>query len=401
MELAAASATSQLFQVFIAGIGTSLTPCVYPLIPITLSIFGAAGETSRLKSFGLSATYVLGIALTYTILGLFSALSGSVFGSLLGNPWVVTILGALLLTLTCSTLDLFGPSFLGGLQNKASSIGGKGFRGAFLMGTVSALVAAPCVGPVLILILGIAATSGQALWGAILLFVYALGFGVLFMLLGAFPGLLKRLPRSGNWLLVVKFIIALALLLAFLFVTQRYTFALLPEALRSGTLAFCTLSIIGLAILLTIRMTGMRRLQIVAATCFALAIFPWLSLSNSSSSRDEHWLSGVDATLAEAKARGTIAMVDFYADWCAACKELDAITFPDPSVRQELANLALGRVDFTEPDDTLSERYSIVGLPCILFLRADGSEIEGSRITGFLTPSDFIAHLKTKLPATQ
>lgn len=398
MELSAAPAFSQLAQVFIAGLGTSLTPCVYPLIPITLSVFGATHEESRLRSLTLSVVYVLGIALTYTVLGLISALSGSVFGSLLGNPWVIGVIGALMLALTCSTLDLFGPGFLGGIQSRASQIGGKGFRGAFLMGTASAIVAAPCVGPVLVIILGIAATSGQALWGGVLLFVYALGFGTLFILLGAFPSLLKRLPRSGNWLLVIKFVIALALLLAFLFITQRYTVALLPTVLQVGWTPLVAFALAGLAFLAMLRISGKKSLQLPAALCFALAIFPQLVPPASTTQHGKLiWHNSLEAALSEASKNGGIAMIDFFAEWCVACKELDSITFSDSAVQAELSKLSLGRVDFTEPDETLSERYSIAGLPCILFLRADGSEIPDSRITGFLPPPEFIAHLKSKI----
>ena len=180
-ELGALIQAAGLLQALVlavfGGLLTCLTPCVYPLIPITLSIFGACGAKSSRQAFLLSLAYVLGIAITYSILGLLAAASGSVFGSLLGNPWVIGAICGCLIFLSIYNLDLLTFSLGQGLSRFANSLGGKGYRGAFVMGMASGIVAAPCVGPVLLSILVIAAASGSAWKGGLLLFFYALGFG--------------------------------------------------------------------------------------------------------------------------------------------------------------------------------------------------------------------------------
>jgi len=394
------SAIAQLLSVFGAGIGTSLTPCVYPLIPITLALFGATAETGRLRSFLLSLTYVLGIAATYTALGIFSAKTGAVFGSLLGHPVIVAFVVGFLVLLTLYSLDVIAFGGVSRIQRFASTIGGKGYRGAFLMGTVSGLVAAPCAGPWLVVVLGVAAASKSTAWGAILLFTYALGMGLLFIALGTFPSLLKRIPRSGNWLMVVKFLMAVALLcVALVLVAPFLTPGLRGEYLT--THRYITL-ISGL-LALAIGWIGFRR-KSGLGTFFAALLLAWTingavlhsgSGATTRDSTDTHWFTSLEATLEAARSEKKIAVVDLFAEWCGACKELDKVTFPDAAVKAELRYFTAGRVDFTidsPANGALAERYGVVGLPCILFLDGTGTEIPNSRITGFMTPQEFIAH---------
>lgn len=388
---------SQIFQAYLAGVGTSFTPCVYPLIPITLSVIGSRSRTSRLESFSIAASYVFGICCTYTILGLLSAFSGAVFGSALGNPWIVLAVSLLLLLLACSSLDLFTSQALTKIQTIASKFGGSGLRGAFVMGAASGIVAAPCVGPVLVLILGIAASQGNAFWGGALLFSYSLGFGSLFLLLGAFPSLLQRLPRSGNWLFLVKFIIAAALLLALLFIAQRYTLDLILP-LASDVRLISVIAIVCMCLLLYLaRSAGLKFLRLPAALCLALAISPFTLVESVHPGTELEWHSTIEAAQQaeqpEASSTQVHTIVDFAADWCAACKELEAKTFSDPNISKRLKRARLARIDFTEPDETLAESYNIQGLPAVLFLDAQGVEIAGSRVSGFMSPEEFGEHL--------
>lgn len=396
----AESAISQLLSVFGAGIGTSLTPCVYPLIPITLALFGATAEAGRLRSFLLSVTYVLGIAATYTALGIFSAKTGAIFGSLLGHPVIVIALVVFLLLLTLYSLDLVSIGGVAQLQRVASAIGGKGYRGAFLMGSVSGLVAAPCAGPWLVVVLGIAAASKSTVWGAVLLFTYALGMGLLFIALGTFPALIGRIPRSGNWLLGVKLVMASALLCVALVLVGPF----LSAELRGEFLANIPLvaGVLG-ALALGLGWFGFQRksgaLRFGAALLLAWtvngAILHPSSEAGGGNSAAIRWLPSLEAALETARTEKKIALVDLFAEWCGACKELETVTFPATAVQSELRHFVIARVDFTldsPANGALAERYKVVGLPCILFLDENGDEIPNSRITGFLSPAEFAAH---------
>lgn len=193
-----------LFVVFLAGVLSSLTPCVYPLIPITVGIFGARQADTRTRAFGLSLVYVLGIAVTYSILGVAAASLGTVFGGAMQNPWVLSGIAVLFVALGLSSLGVFDFRLPGALHTKLSQAGGVGAVGAFLMGLVAGIIAAPCVGPIVAGILLYVAQQQDIFLGWLLLMVFAVGMGQLFLVLGTFSSLLNRLPKSGAWMEAVK-----------------------------------------------------------------------------------------------------------------------------------------------------------------------------------------------------
>ncbi|MBW2225253.1 MAG: sulfite exporter TauE/SafE family protein [Deltaproteobacteria bacterium] len=182
--------------IFVAGLATSLTPCVYPMIAITVSVFGARKAESRARAALLSTSFVLGIAALFTPLGVVSALTGSAFGSALASPWVVGTLSALFAAMAFSMFGLFDLALPFALQNRLAQAGGFGLRGAFILGFVNGLIAAPCTGPVLAVLLTWVATTGNVAFGALALFIYAIGIGVLFWFVGTFA---VTLPKSGRW----------------------------------------------------------------------------------------------------------------------------------------------------------------------------------------------------------
>lgn len=195
---------SALLLVFIAGFLSSLTPCVYPLIPITISVFGASGAKSRGHGLMLSVVYVLGIAVTYSLLGVMAASFGSVFGGAMQHPAVILGLVALFVVLGLSSAGLFDLRLPGDLQTRLSGVGGAGLLGSFLMGLVAGIIAAPCVGPIVAGVLLYVASKQDVWLGGGMLFVFALGLGVIFMVLGTFSSLIQRLPRAGGWMESVK-----------------------------------------------------------------------------------------------------------------------------------------------------------------------------------------------------
>src|ERR1043166_4089034 len=184
------------------GFQTSLTPCVYPMIPITLGIFGARGKgVSRGRALALATAYVVGMGLTYSALGVTIALIGGQFGTILANPFVVVPIVLLFAALAASMFGAFELNLPSSWQARLNQVGGRGFRGAFAMGMVGGLIAAPCTGPFLLGLLTFVATTRSVLGGGSLLFVYAIGMGVLFWVLAAFA---MSLPRSGRWMEWVK-----------------------------------------------------------------------------------------------------------------------------------------------------------------------------------------------------
>jgi thiol:disulfide interchange protein DsbD len=400
---------------FAAGILTSLTPCVYPLIPITVSVFGARQSQNRTRSVMLSATYVGGLAATYSALGVAAALSGRAFGAVLSSPWVVGVLAIFLLALAASMFGAFEIALPSGLQARLSTVKGAGFPSAFGMGLVAGLVAAPCTGPVLAGVLAFVATQRNAMMGFWLLFTYALGMGVLFFILGATS---LRLPRSGAWMETVKSVLGVALLAAAL----ALVLPLLPRAgdlplhekpvaLISGLLAFA-----GVAIgALSLSFHSERREQATKAVALVLLFlgiglrFGWLGMPKSDGMKPIEWLRDEPAAVKASLTSGKPLLIDFGAEWCAACKELDLHTWPDPAVAREVREHFVPlKVDATKGDevsDALMTKYSVSGLPAVLMVacrdplpKDKGCNVpaEGNpgRVSGFLEPPQMLEKLR-------
>lgn len=198
-----AGSMSAIFVAFAAGVLTSFTPCVYPMIPVTVTYIGGAANGNRRRAVALSTTYVLGLALMYAGLGVAAALAGKIFGEFTRSPWVFGAVGLVIAGLGLGMLDAFTiPALMTGLQGQGKRQGG--FLGAALMGVAAGFVAAPCTAPVLGLLLAYVGQTRDAAWGGLLLFVFALGLGLLLMLLGIFSGLLTSLPKAGAWMDRIK-----------------------------------------------------------------------------------------------------------------------------------------------------------------------------------------------------
>lgn len=204
-----ASVVMSFCAAFLGGVLTSFTPCVYPMIPITAGYVGGGNLCgSKLRGFFLSVSYVVGVAVTYASLGVFAALTGSLFGGVSSNPWVTFAVANIMILFGLSMLDVFELPMIG--KNVCVEQGGYG--GAFLMGLVSGLIAAPCTAPVLGVLLTYVATSQKIVFGGSLLFVFALGMGVLLVLVGTFSGIAASLPKSGMWMVKIKKIMGLCMI---------------------------------------------------------------------------------------------------------------------------------------------------------------------------------------------
>ena len=388
--------------VFVGGILTSLTPCVYPLIPITVSIFGANESAGFLKSLLLSVVYVLGIVVTYSILGVAVASTGAVFGQVMANPWVVGLISLILVALGMSMLGVFEIRVPYALQNRLNTVGGAGYAGALAMGTVAGVIAAPCTGPALAVVLTYIATTGSLFLGFWLMFIYALGMGLLFIGIGTFSGLLSALPRSGGWMYVLENIFGIAIITLALYFLKDVV-GPFQAFLRNAPEFFAIaggLIIVGLWLSkLNERFKGIsRRMQFRKACGVLLTVFGAYMVVGGlqqPAGPELEWVDNETAGLEIAKRENKLLMLDFYASWCAACNELDHKTYADPGVAAKLDNYVNVKLDFTRNSETtkaLTEKYQIPGLPVVIFMDAEGTILK--RLTGFVGPEEMLTILE-------
>lgn len=383
---------------FGAGFLTSLTPCVYPMIPIVVGVFGARDETvSRAKAFMLATMYVLGMGVMYAGLGVVFALLGKQFGTILADPWVVIPLCVFYGALAASMFGAFELNLPASWQARLNQVGGKGYAGAFGMGLVGGLTAAPCTGPILAGILTWVAQSKNVLAGSTLLFTYAIGMGVLFWLIAAFA---VSLPKSGRWMEAVKSLGGIALLAVAIYFLRPLIPALesFGSASTSFLLGSIALVIVGIAIggihlsfhegwPIRIR-KGLGVLLILAGVTGAIS---WLLTP----SRHLPWQYEETSAFELAKAEGKGVMIDFAADWCAPCKELE-LTFAEDGVYEGIvAGFVPLKFDVskgTDEDEALQARYGALTLPAVIFLDAHGNEL--SRVDKYLPKGPFLDKLE-------
>lgn len=405
--------------VFIAGLLTSFTPCIFPMIPITLSILGQhAHMRSKRHNIALAHVYVLGIALTYSTLGVAAAASGALFGSFMSHPAVLTVITLVFIAMALSMFGLYelqAPAVI--RQRLGGDLKVHGYPGVFLYGVIAGVVASPCVGPVLVGVLTYIART-QNLWlGFWLMFVFALGMGQLFILIGVFSSFTKHLPRSGPWMDGVKNFFGLCMVGAAFY----YLSLLLPSRWWDGALG---LALIVLAIWFRIQLKALpetaktrRRFfhqlwkslcqstLVVGMALLALAVFNLSTqnvLGRFTSAPQAHTLEPLEKaetnftpvpagefeqSLEAALKTGRPIVIDFGAEWCAACMELEHKTFTHEEFKKlapQFSLLKFNATDETPELEALKVKYNIVGLPTVLFYDRHG------KLRTDLTVNEFI-----------
>lgn len=402
--------------IFLGGLMTSLTPCVYPLIPITVGVFGAR-QAGRGKALALTLAYINGLGIVFAILGVVAAFSGQAFGSALGNPWVVAGLAVFLIALAASMFGAYEIALPSSLATRLNSVGGSGLLGAFLMGSVSGFLAAPCTGPTLFGVLTWVAQTQNPVLGGSLLYVYALGIGVPFFLIGVFT---VRLPKGGQWMEWVKSFFGIALL-ALAVGYLRDAFPAVKQALETLTRGQARWLLISAAAVLVFGGTLLGAIhrsfkegraafafKAVGVVALVLAVPVRMAALHSAGfwtyEFQAHTDSAqLDAALAKARSEGKPVMIDFFAEWCAACKELDRDTYPKAEVLAESARFVTIKIDGTIEDDAAEElykRFGVKGLPTVLFINSCGEVLEDPRIVGFLPAEKFVRE-QEKVPSRQ
>ncbi len=391
------------------GVGLAFTPCVLPMYPILTSIVLGGGKLSQKRALGLSVIYVQGMALTYTLLGLVVASAGLQFQAAMQHPYVLIGLSILFVALALSMFGVYSlqlPSsvqtWLNNLSNKQK---GGSNAGVFAMGAISGLVCSPCTTAPLSGALLYVAQSGDLVTGGVALYALAMGMGIPLILAAVFGN--KLLPTAGAWMNTVKTLFGFILLAAPIFLLER----ILPELW--STILWSALGIIAFSWLYHIK----NRLEFGGWKQSVVGIIAVLGLFASAQPALNYWFGGgshstpattikfqrittvtdLEQQLELAKQAGKPVMLDFYADWCVACKEFEKYTFHDPSVEKKLQNFVLLQADVTRnqvQDIELLQSLKVLGLPTIEFWDAQGNHIPAARLTGFMAAEPFENHIE-------
>lgn len=403
------------------GLLLALTPCVFPMIPIISSVIMAQGKGMGAKrAFFLSLVYVLSMAVAYTIAGVLAGLFGANLQAAFQTPWIVTAFALVFVLLSLSMFDVYELQIPHFIQSRLTKIGGKrgGVIGIAIMGFLSALIVGPCVAAPLAGALIYIGQTGDALLGGVALFALSIGMGVPLLIVGTTSG--KFMPKPGMWMDVIKAIFGVMLLGIAIWMMGRVLDENTTLLLWGGLAIFVAVNIGALeplgkhpawssrsnvkALGFMILLYGISLLVggMVGAKSLLHPLDPFLSTKlEASTAVNTHKkfekitsIEELDAILSENK--GSRVMVDFYADWCTSCKELEEKTFRDETVKTAMDDYVLVQVDVTENDDAanaITKKYNIFGPPAILFFDEKGIQNESATIIGFKEPKEFLDHL--------
>jgi thiol:disulfide interchange protein DsbD len=370
-----------------------------------VSVIGANADQGRAKAFLLSCVYVGGIATTYTVMGLAASQTGDMFGAALQNPFVLVGVALMMLALAAAMLGFYEFALPAGLTTKASMIGGGGgFGAAFVVGTVAGIVAAPCTGPVVAyLLIEIVNNEWSTLSGALVMLSYSLGLGMLFLVIGTFAGVLASMPRSGTWMVTVKKVFGVVLLGATAYYLGQALDVL--DAQQDGGLSWTDSAKDGLwaAVLLAaawLTIGGKKTPVRIGLAVAVLGIGGWQLFAPQAHLEGVVWDSDLEASLTASAGSGKPVIIDFTADWCAACKELEHFTYTDPAVIQCSADFEPVMLDMTATNDAnaaLQKRYAVKGLPAVFFICPGGEVLNDLTLQGFEPADRFLLKMNAAL----
>lgn len=405
---------------FVAGLLLAFTPCVLPMVPILSGIIaGGGGNVSAGRGFALSLSYVLGMSVTYTAAGVAGAAMGKEVQALFQTWWVLALFAAIFVAMALSMLGLFTVQMPAAVQSRLAALSNRqsagNFGGVAVMGALSALIVTTCVGPALVAALLVISQTGQLVRGGAALFAMSLGMGTPLLIVGASAG--KLLPKAGAWMELVKklfgvMMLAVAAWMLARIVPDRVALVLwaVPALLLAWLLWTGTRSVPGakwglraagmLAALYGVALTagsalgGTDPLAPIPALAAKTHELPFRRISS---------VADLDREVAAAHASGRSVLVDFSADWCTSCKEMERYTFTDPTVQAALAGTVLLRADVTRndaDDQALLKRFGIFGPPTIAFYGVDGQERARYRVVGYMKADAFAARTRAALNAS-
>jgi thiol:disulfide interchange protein DsbD len=403
---------------YLAGVLLAFTPCVLPMVPILSGIIAGGGrEVTTGRGFALSLAYVLGMALTYTAAGVAGAAMGKEVQAVFQQWWVLALFAAVFVAMALSMFGLFTVQMPASIQSRLADLSNRQSAGTFggvaIMGALSALIVTTCVGPALVAALLVISQTRQMVRGGAALFAMSIGMGTPLLIVGASAG--KLLPKAGPWMDLVKKVFGVMMLAVAVWMLAR----ILPERV---TLALWAIPALMLGWLLiwqgragtpwAVRAAG------IAAALYGVLLTAGASLGGNDplapipafaahthplTFRSIRSVADLDREVAEARAHGRSVLVDFSAEWCTSCKEMERYTFTDPRVQQALSGTVLLRADVTDnnaDDQALLRRFGIFGPPTIAFYGSDGQERAQYRVVGYMKAAAFAERTRSALNAT-
>jgi thiol:disulfide interchange protein DsbD len=405
---------------YLGGLVLSCTPCVLPMVPILSGIIVGSGRPiSSQRSFALSVSYVLGMALTYAVAGVASAAAGKEVQAMFQQWWVIALFAAIFLVLALSMFGLFTLQMPATVQSRLAELSNRQSAGTFggvaLMGALSALIVTTCVAPVLVGALLVISQTGAVARGGAALFAAGIGMGTPLLIVGASAG--KLLPKPGPWMDLVKKLFGVLMLGVSVWMLAR----IVPERM---VLALWSVPALILAWLLW---SGMRERSVlvwglrvagIAAGLYGVALAAGFALGGTDplapipgfakpvsalTFRPIRSVADLDREVTQARAGGRSVLVDFSADWCTSCKEMERYTFTDPTVQAALSNTVLLRANVTQndaDDQALLRHFGIFGPPTIAFYGTDGRERAAYRVVGYMSAQAFAARTRAALHAS-
>ena len=387
--------------VFISGFLTSLTPCVYPVIPIVMGYIGSRAGKKKIKGFYLSLFFVLGLSIVYAILGVIAATTGSLMGISFQNPVVVLIISFIFIVMGLSLAGFFEIPVPSSISSKIQKGHKSEILGSIIIGGVSGIIAAPCVGPVLIALLSWISQTKNVFLGFWLTFTFSLGMSVIFVLAGTFSGVISSMPKAGKWMDYMKYLFSILLIgggIYFLSLISSKWVTLLMWGIFLISVSIFTGLFKGIdkydykekfykVIVVIIFLCGVFLFfKSIEIKYFPYSVGPVENYENNLA-----WIGDLEQGKLKAEKENKILIVDAYAEWCVACKELDKYTFSEKDVSKVLKDYVIVKLDFTEKSEKnreLRKRLNIIGMPTVLFLNAQGMEIK--RFSGFKNKDEFL-----------
>jgi thioredoxin:protein disulfide reductase len=374
----------RLLFVFLLGILMSLTPCIYPMIPITAGVLQSQGTNSFFSNLLLSLSYTCGMATTFAMFGLTAAFTGHLFGQILTNPFFIIFLVLILAYLGFSMLGLYDMYIPKLMQTDNNSVEKKGsLLSIFIFGAVTGSVASPCISPGLALLLTIVATLGNKLLGFIMLFVFGIGLSLPLLIIGTFSSSINTLPQSGMWMIEIKKLFGFMLFgMCFYFLSNIVPYHILIWIISISIFATGIYYIKSISPYDSKLWKNIKNL--IGFTCIALSILLFFKSINETFFKkpkieDGIWQHDYPKALAQAKTENKKLLIDVGAEWCSICKAIDKLVFGNKEVQKELTNFVALKVDATnsssEPYIILQKRFEIKGVPTILLVEPKTNKV--------------------------
>lgn len=389
-----------LMILFLGGLGLNLTPCVYPIIPITIAYFAGQSEKQKGSHVLHAIFYFTGMVIMYSLLGVIAALSGSIMGAWLQNPVVIIFVALVMVALATSMFGLWEirvPQSLASFAGKNRS----GYAGTLIMGLTVGFIAAPCIGPFVLALITLVAKLGDPTLGFVMFLALSMGLGLPYLLLGIFTSSLKKIPRSGGWMIWFRNL--------FGFVMLGMAVYFLNPLIKDETVYWILIGILFIAAGIYSfldKNTSVTRpgafnafKKAVALILVAAGIFLGMPAEQAGTEGGIDWVKYSPQQFELALQSGKPVIMDFYADWCLPCKELDKFTFADEKVQELSREFIMMKVDLTSNSDPevveMRKKFNIKGVPTVIFLDSSGQIRNDLSFVGFIDAREFLKKMET------